>query len=47
MKRFAIQSGEALVLAAVGVGLGGYIVFRCARGAWHVARQVFVEFVSG
>lgn len=47
MKKFAIQSGEAVVLSLVGLGLGGYILFRCARGAWRVLAQAYVEFVSG
>lgn len=44
MKKLAV---ETLVPALVGVGLSGYVVYRCARGAWRAMQRVFVEFVSG
>ncbi len=44
MKKLAV---ETVVPALVGVGLAGYVLFRCARGAARIAHQVFVEFVSG
>lgn len=47
MKKLAIQSVEATVMVCVGVGLGGFVLYRVARGAWRVAREAFVEFVSG
>lgn|GEM_PF-4030472 len=49
MKKYAVErfAIETVVPAIVGIGLVGYVLFRCARGAWRVARQVFVEFVSG
>ncbi len=47
VKKLAIQSGEAVLLSAVGLGLCGYAAFRVARGAVKALRQVFIEFVSG
>lgn len=47
MKRFFGQSFECVVLAASGVGLTGYVAFRCARGAARILRQALIEFVSG
>lgn len=43
-ERFTI---ETFVPAVVGVGLAGYVLFRCARGAWRIVQRAFVEFVSG
>lgn len=49
MKKHALErlTIETVVPALVGLGLGGYVLFRCARGAWRVARQAFIDFVSG
>jgi len=44
MKKLTI---ETIVPAIVGVGLAGYVLFRCARGAARIAHRLFVEFVSG
>lgn len=44
VKKLAI---ETVVPALVGIGLGGYVLFRCARGAWRMLVQAYVEFVSG
>jgi hypothetical protein len=38
---------ETVVPACVGVGIFGYMVYRCAGAVLHAARQAFVEFVSG
>lgn len=37
---------ETIVPLCVGVGLLGYMAFRVARGAAHVARHRFRDFVG-
>jgi hypothetical protein len=46
MQNFAIQSGEAVVMVLVGLGMTGYAAFRCARLAARTARSRFREFTG-